>query len=274
MRQRHDSSAHEARSVREPDKTLTNHRRGAAGGRRLAMPTGSAPAPPPIGSARHCSRRSSPGPVGRGSADQALAGLSFADLFAGSGAVGLEAASRGAAPVLLIERSRRTATLAARNAQELALEVGVVTASVEAWVRQPADHTFDVIFADPPYEFETTAVEDLLTVVLEHGWLAESGLVVVERSSRSSPIPWPAGLTPLRPRAYGETVLYFGGAIASGTDVDDACRERRRVDGVQARGHRDPRIRCRGRKDVLSRRGRLRGRPRCVAGRTACGSCS
>ena len=85
----------------------------------------------------------------------------------------------------------------------------VVTASVEAWVRQAADHSFDVIFADPPYELETTAVEDLLTVVLGHGWLAESGLVVVERSSRSSPLAWPAGLTPLRPRAYGETVLYF-----------------------------------------------------------------
>lgn len=183
---------------------------GARGGRRLAVPTGSATRPT-TDRVREALFSTIIAWAGRSSAsaDQALDGLAFADLFAGSGAVGLEAASRGAAPVLLIERSRRTATLAARNARDLSLDVAVVTAPVDIWVRQSAIHSYDVIFADPPYELATHEVEDLLSAILEHGWLAESGLVIVERSSRSSPITWPVGLTPRRSRSYGETLLVF-----------------------------------------------------------------
>ncbi len=183
---------------------------GASGGRRLAVPAGSSTRPT-TDRVREALFSTITAWAGRSAAgvDGALAGLSFADLFAGSGAVGLEAASRGAAPVVLIERSRRTAALATRNARELELDATVVTAAVEVWARQTATHSYDVIFADPPYEVPTGNVEDLVSGVLASGWLAESGLVVVERSSRTTPLTWPAGLTPRRPRSYGETVLYL-----------------------------------------------------------------
>ena len=77
-------------------------------------------------------------PIGLGS-DQALGGLSFADLYAGSGAVGLEAASRGAGPVLLVEAARRTASVAARNAEDTELRVQIATVRVERWAREPAE---------------------------------------------------------------------------------------------------------------------------------------
>lgn len=141
------------------------------------------------------------------SSEAALAGLSFCDLFAGSGAVGLEAASRGAQPVLLVEAARRVAAVAQRNASTLDLDVRVVTETVERWARRPADHPFDVIFADPPYGLETPALEDLLGLILDSGWSAPAGIVVVERSSRSVEIAWPAGLRPSRSRTYGESVL-------------------------------------------------------------------
>ena len=85
----------------------------------------------------------------------------------------------------------------------------MVTDPVERWVRRPADQSFDVVFADPPYELATAAVADLLAAVLAGGWSASSGLVVVERSSRSEPIGWPAGLGSGWTRSYGETVLHF-----------------------------------------------------------------
>lgn len=139
--------------------------------------------------------------------EESLAGLAFADLYAGSGAVGLEAASRGAGPVLLVESDRRTASVATGNARALDLVARVVTIRVERWVQSLADRAYDVVFADPPYEL--AGVDDLVTALLDHGWLADNGLVVVERSSRSEPPTWPAALVEHWERRYGETTLYF-----------------------------------------------------------------
>jgi 16S rRNA (guanine966-N2)-methyltransferase len=197
--------------VREPDITIvTRIIAGSRGGRRLVMPTGDHTRPT-TDRVREALFSAITAWAGRAAvrADEALAGLSFCDLFAGSGAVGLEAASRGAAPVLLVERSRRAAAVATRNARTLDLPVRVVTDPVERWVGQPADQCFDVVFADPPYELATAAVADLLAALLDNGWSAASGLMVVERSSRSEPIGWPAGMRPGRTRSYGETVLHF-----------------------------------------------------------------
>ncbi len=139
--------------------------------------------------------------------EESLAGLAFADLYAGSGAVGLEAASRGAGPVLLVESDRRTAAVAAGNARALDLSVRVATSRVERWVRSPADQAYDVVFADPPYEL--SGVDGLMVALLANGWLADDGLVVVERSTRSEPPTWPAALVEQWERRYGETTLYF-----------------------------------------------------------------
>lgn len=133
--------------------------------------------------------------------------FSFLDLYGGTGAVALEAASRGAGPVVCVERDRRTAALARGNADATGLPVEVVTASVDAFLAG-VSRTFDVVWFDPPYDVPTATVEAQVRVVVDR-WLAPDGLVVVERSSRDTPPTWPTSLTDQRSRRYGETTLYL-----------------------------------------------------------------
>ena len=123
---------------------------GSRGGRRIAMPPGDRmrPTTDRVREAVFSAIAAWAG-TAAGSAEESLAGLAFCDLYAGSGAVGLEAASRGASPVLLVERDRRTAQLARDNAKALGLLVELVVSSVEQVLRRPPVQVFDVIFADP-----------------------------------------------------------------------------------------------------------------------------
>lgn len=139
-----------------------------------------------------------------------LDGIAVLDLFAGSGAVGLEAASRGAAPVVLVEQDRPTARLIQGNAASAGLSVQVRAARAEAFAAE-AGRRFDLIFLDPPYDVSTEAVEALLARLAD-GALAERGLIVVERSARDREPAWPEGFTDTWRRDYGETALFFGAA--------------------------------------------------------------
>ena len=138
-----------------------------------------------------------------------LEGLRFLDLYAGSGAVGLEARSRGAADVVLVERDKRAAALVAGNARDLGLEVTVVQAPVSRHLALAATSAYDVVFADPPYDLPADQVTSNLAALADHGWLASGAVVVVERSRRAHVVSWPDGYEPLRTRTYGETVLAF-----------------------------------------------------------------
>lgn len=142
-------------------------------------------------------------------ADGMLERFSFLDLYAGSGAVALEAASRGAGPVVCVEKDRATAEVARHNADAVGLDVAVVTASVEPFLREREPQPFDVVWLDPPYALPSAAVSEVVDRLVARGWLAGDGLVVVERATRDAPPTWPAALTPLRPRRYGETTLYL-----------------------------------------------------------------
>ncbi len=144
-----------------------------------------------------------------------LAGARFLDLFAGSGAVGLEASSRGARSVVLVEQDRATAALIRANARSLGLE-GVAVHAVKAErlseVR-PVDATdvpFDVVFADPPYAMDTAAVGAVLSGLLRAGAVAADAVVVVERPRRGDPWVWPMGLKGMREKRYGETMVFYG----------------------------------------------------------------
>ncbi|GAA0962167.1 16S rRNA (guanine(966)-N(2))-methyltransferase RsmD [Virgisporangium aurantiacum] len=136
----------------------------------------------------------------------------FADLYAGSGAVGLEAASRGAARVTLVESA--PAAGRAVRANIAALGVGeactLVTTRVEQAVAAPPPEPYDVIFADPPYDLPDDALASVLAAIGANGWLATDGLLVVERSTRSPEPTWPDVVTPGRGRRYGETTLWYG----------------------------------------------------------------
>lgn len=142
-------------------------------------------------------------------ADVMLDRFSFLDLYAGSGAVALEAASRGASPVVAVERDAPTAKVARRNAETLDLDVMVVTAPVEAYLAEPASRQYDVVWLDPPYSLASDAVGRVAARLLDGGWLAADGLVVAERATRDEPPPWPAALCRTWSRRYGETTLYF-----------------------------------------------------------------
>jgi 16S rRNA (guanine966-N2)-methyltransferase len=128
-------------------------------------------------------------------------------LYAGSGAVGLEAASRGADPVLLVERDSRTAHL---NAQTLGLTVEVVGSSVEQVLRRPPGSRFNVVFADPSYELDSLTVSTQLEQLVANGWVGPGSLIVVERSRRTPDLAWPDAITKRWSRADGETILFFG----------------------------------------------------------------
>jgi 16S rRNA (guanine966-N2)-methyltransferase len=145
-----------------------------------------------------------------------LHGLSFLDLYAGSGAVGLEAWSRGAAVVVLVERNPRAATLVRANATGLgAAGVRVVAASVRGALGQPPASAYDVVFLDPPYAAPMTQLRGDLAALLERGWLRDGATVVVEHSTRAEPVDWPPGLVPERTRTYGETALSYATARSS-----------------------------------------------------------
>lgn len=135
--------------------------------------------------------------------------FSFLDLYAGSGAVALEAASRGAGPVVAVERDTATAALARKNASTLNLGVTVATASVEGYLSEAQARPFDVVWLDPPYSVASDNVVRVVGLVLGRGWLARDGLIVAERATRDAPIEWPATLTRTWTRRYGETTLYF-----------------------------------------------------------------
>jgi len=144
-----------------------------------------------------------------------LSGLRFLDLYAGSGAVGLEAWSRGAGVVTLVEQDRRTAKLIDDNARALGFaKANVVTAEVSGTLQRPPAAPYDVAFLDPPYPHEDGAVGDDLRSLVDNEWLVPGAMVVVERSSRSPEPVWPDGFTDTRDRRYGETMLWYGHAAS------------------------------------------------------------
>jgi 16S rRNA (guanine966-N2)-methyltransferase len=152
-------------------------------------------------------------------AERSLAGMAFCDLYAGSGAVGLEAASRGATPVMFVERDGRTAELIKNNSEALQLAVEIVTTSVAQLLRRSPAQSFDVVFGDPPYELETSIVSDQLEQLVNNHWVGPGSLIVVERSRRSPELVWPAAAAKRWSRAYGETILSFGSLGSTSGDL-------------------------------------------------------
>ena len=183
---------------------------GSRGGRRISMPPGdrTRPTTDRVREALFSAVAAWAGTAAE-PAEQSLVDLAFCDLYAGSGAVGLEAASRGANPVLLVERDPRTAQLAKDNAKALGLVIDVVISSVEQLLRRPPVRDFDVVFADPPYELETAAVSAQLSELVANRWVGPDSLIVVERSRRTPELEWPEVAAKRWTRAYGETTLYF-----------------------------------------------------------------
>jgi 16S rRNA (guanine966-N2)-methyltransferase len=179
---------------------------GDAGGRRIRTPTGDATRPT---SDRVREALFSAVDAALGS----LHGLRFLDLYAGSGAVGLEARSRGAGVATLVERDRRAAAVIRDNVRALGLtQVEVLVSSTASVLARPPRAPYDVVFLDPPYAVSNDDVAAALTALCAFDWLTPQALVVVERSSRGPELGWPTGLTGQRRKKYGETTLWYGHA--------------------------------------------------------------
>jgi 16S rRNA (guanine966-N2)-methyltransferase len=178
---------------------------GSAGGRRIDAPRGSSTRPTSdrVREALFSAVESWCG---------SLQGLRFLDLYAGSGAVGLEAWSRGAGVVTLVEQDRRTASLISANARLIGFaKAQVVCAPVAATLLRPPSAPYDVVFLDPPYPTPADEVDDNLKL-LGAEWLVPGAMVVVERSSRTPAPVFPDGFSEGRERKYGETTLWYGHA--------------------------------------------------------------
>lgn len=143
-----------------------------------------------------------------------LPGASVLDLYAGSGALGLEAASRGAAHVTLVEHDPRTLAVLRANVEVLgAADVEVVPAAVAATLdTRPPGAPFDLVLADPPYRLPGGEVDAMLRALTRH--LAADAVVVVERGSREPAPNWPASYHAQPPRRYGSTVLHRARVVA------------------------------------------------------------
>ncbi|NJP30831.1 16S rRNA (guanine(966)-N(2))-methyltransferase RsmD [Micromonospora thermarum] len=178
---------------------------GTLGGRRIAAPPGAGTRP--------TSDRVREALFSAVQAEVDLDGARFADLYAGSGAVGLEALSRGAEHVLLVESDPRAARVIRENVATLRAgsAVRLVTGKVGTVLAAgPDGDPYDVVFADPPYSVPDEEVSAMLRALVDHGWLAPAALVVVERSSRTGAVDWVQGVTAERSRRYGETTLWYG----------------------------------------------------------------
>lgn len=179
---------------------------GSAGGRRLKTPTGDSTRPT-SDRVREALFSAVDAAVG------SITGLRFLDVYAGSGAVGLEARSRGAGVVTLVEHNRRTAALIRENATTLGLTgVDVLATAAARALAHPPRAPYDIVFLDPPYAVPVEDVVVALEALRDHDWLTRDALVVVERSSRGPELVWPAGFTGDRTKKYGETTLWYGRA--------------------------------------------------------------
>lgn len=134
-----------------------------------------------------------------------LAGARVLDLFAGSGAIGLEALSRGAAVATMVESDRRAVDAIRRNIAECGLDGAQLRPEPVERVLSGPPQTYDVVVADPPYD---VAAEPVLAVL--QSWLDVGSIVAVERSSRDAALCWPDFIEPLRERRYGEGTLWYG----------------------------------------------------------------
>jgi 16S rRNA (guanine966-N2)-methyltransferase len=189
---------------------------GAAGGRRIAVPAGR--------STRPTSDRAREGLFAAVLAELgSLSGTAVLDLYAGSGAVGLEALSRGARDVLLVESDPRAAQVIRDNITVVGLPGArlINDRADRVLSRGPgdADPPRGLVFADPPYAVAQDELERMLVTLAGRGWLEPGALVIVERGVRSEPPPWPPGYAPDRSRRYGEAMLWYGRAAGDASAV-------------------------------------------------------
>jgi 16S rRNA (guanine966-N2)-methyltransferase len=124
--------------------------------------------------------------------------LTFLDLYCGSGAVGAEALSRGAAVVYAVDNDEKAINI-----------TSVITSSVGKFLDKTCELAFDVVFLDPPYDLPNIEIEKALTSLVKNKYLKNSSVIAIERDSKSKRLNWPQGLKELKERKYGAATIFY-----------------------------------------------------------------
>ncbi|KKB99358.1 16S rRNA (guanine(966)-N(2))-methyltransferase RsmD [Mycolicibacter arupensis] len=172
---------------------------GAAGGRRIAVP--------PRGT-RPTTDRVREALFNVLDARMDLTDMAVLDLYAGSGALGLEALSRGAASALFVESDRRAADVLSGNIAAVGLRGAALRrGTVAAVLAGGTDTPVDLVLADPPYDVDAATIDELPGLLTAGGWAVPGTVVMIERAASSPAVGWPPGWKAWPTRRYGDTRL-------------------------------------------------------------------
>ena len=144
-----------------------------------------------------------------------LDGLHFLDLFAGSGAVGVEALSRGAGLVESVESNSASAEVCEKNFALLLNQPDlgkfeVHTTTTFEYLNHLANKEFEIIFLDPPYDVSNTEIEKILKKIQSNNLLSKFGVIAIERDAKGAVFAWPEGLQEVKVRSYGQGAIHYG----------------------------------------------------------------
>jgi 16S rRNA (guanine966-N2)-methyltransferase len=140
-----------------------------------------------------------------------LQGAAVLDLYAGSGALGLEALSRGAGHATFVESERAALSVLERNIAAVGLAGAEIRRGrVSTVLAGPVPRRYDLVLADPPYDLSTGELSGVLDRLGD--WIGPEAVVVVERAARTEPPQWPKALRPMKVRRYGDTELHWARA--------------------------------------------------------------
>jgi 16S rRNA (guanine966-N2)-methyltransferase len=144
-----------------------------------------------------------------------LDGLHFLDLFAGSGAVGVEALSRGAGLVESVESNPVSAEVCEKNFELLKNQPDLGKFKVHEtttfeYLNHLANKQFEIIFLDPPYDVTNIEIEKILRKIQSNNLLSKFGVIAIERDAKGAPFTWPEGFEEVKIRSYGQGAIHYG----------------------------------------------------------------
>lgn len=144
----------------------------------------------------------------------AIEELNVLDLYAGSGALGIEAISRGAKNALFVDSNKSACQTITLNLKELDIKANVSEVKVETLLSTPPAHKFNapfhLIFMDPPYDYSLSDISKVLNLGLKNSWFSSDAILVVESSKAIKEFVWPDGFESLRDKSYGDTTVWYG----------------------------------------------------------------